>query len=67
MERREGAKMSTSSAIILGAIIIALSIASTNLYELYPTSNVRVVWKLNKLTGKVFYCIGPGDPVKGCK
>ena len=58
MERREGAKMNNSTAIILGAIIIALSIAATNLYELSTTTNPRAAWKINKLTGNVFFCIG---------
>jgi len=60
MERREGAKMSNSRAIILGAIIIALSIVSTNLYELSTTaqSSGRIAWKINKLTGTTSFCVG---------
>jgi hypothetical protein len=53
--------LSTPTAIILGAIIIALSGLFLFRYEVAPGSTQAYAVRLNRLTGRVAYCRLTGE------
>jgi hypothetical protein len=53
--------LNTPTAIILGAIIVALSGLFLFRYEIAPGSTAAYTVRLNRLTGRVAYCRLTGE------